>query len=102
VFVPFRWMAWILVRITCRTMAMREKNIDRERPFIGRRLAPLSLPPVRPVSGDNEGFCMESSYSRAPHLESASSIVLRGKWRADFRRDRDDLILLFEIIQRMN
>jgi hypothetical protein len=58
--------------------------------------------PVRTGSGVHETFCMESSYPEAPHIVSASCLVLQGKWRADFQGDRNDLKFFFEIIQKMN
>jgi hypothetical protein len=131
VFVPFRWIAWtddaMDVEITKLPLTIfRGARFEDGTISIGHNNLPdhsdagegvrsweaiywklaeagaVVTGPVRSGSGDNEGFCMESSYPRAPHLKSASCSVLRGKWRADFRGGREDLKLFFEIIQRMN
>jgi hypothetical protein len=58
--------------------------------------------PVRMGSGIHETICMESSYPKAPNLASASCLILQGEWRVDFRGDRNDLKVFYEIIRKMN
>ena len=58
--------------------------------------------PVRTGSGVHETICMESSNPNAPNQASASCLILRGQWMADFRGDRNDLKSFFEILRKIN
>jgi hypothetical protein len=58
--------------------------------------------PVRIGSGASEMFCMQSTNLKAPNLVSASCLVLKGKWQAQFDGQKNDLETFFQIIRNID